>query len=203
MIGPCPDSSPAPLAKPTEGREMSSKHPTPLGNKNHRNSPWGSAGQEGVSLLPSVEYLEDRLRLTSALDYLAKDAIPVTLRLDSKCPRARRDRRSRDRARFQRLSVIFTRGWSCRVRILSIVLASKTLGDIHPRSSLTMISAGCSLRRTGANAEPMGSDRNVISLIVTPLEKYERRRCGLLCSRREGTSRGHATRERAAQIDLL
>ena len=62
--------------------------------------------------------------LTSALDYLAKDATPVTLRLDSKCPRARRDRRSLDRARFQRLSVIFE------------LLCSFDLGDIYLRSSL-------------------------------------------------------------------
>ena len=30
-----------------------------------------------------MEWLEDRLLLTSALEYLAKDATPVTLRLDS------------------------------------------------------------------------------------------------------------------------
>jgi hypothetical protein len=30
-----------------------------------------------------MEWLEDRLFLTSALDYLATDATPVTLRLDS------------------------------------------------------------------------------------------------------------------------
>ena len=68
---------------------------------------------------PSVEWLEDRLLLTSPLDYLAKDATPVALHRDSNV-----------------LEIVTTSD-------SGTVLASKTLSDIHQRMVLSAAYPHC------------------------------------------------------------
>ncbi len=56
---------------------MSSKHPAPLGIRTTGTALESRPGKKVSRWFPSVEWLEDRLRLTLALDYLAKDATPL------------------------------------------------------------------------------------------------------------------------------